>query len=291
MRNLALALLAGVAGYALGAAVAGWWAGFLPGMIAVGVAYFVLARRTGKKVEAIFQQAVAEMQAGRLDGARKVMEAALPLGKEQFLVTSQVHAQLGALDYLEGVGLVVQKQPKAGAAKLATARAHLEKAWSRDWRSKTMLACLHHREGHVDDAVKVFAAAEGPGKSEPLLGRVGLRAQRRHAPGRGPPGRRPRLEAAPGRQAAARDPGGHVQPTPARHEGLRRGVVPVLPGPGAAGGADAAGPGDAAWREFADDGAAAAAIAPAPQSTTSTSSRLTLRISSFSDSGRPGTSA
>jgi tetratricopeptide (TPR) repeat protein len=168
MKNLALALAAGVLAYGVGAAVAGWWAGFLPGLIALVAAYFVLARRTGKKVEAIFQQAVAEMQAGRLDGARRVMEAALPLGTEQFLVTAQVHAQLGALDYLEGVGLVVQKQAKGGAAKLASARAHLEKAWSRDWRSKTMLACLHHREGNIDEALKVFAAAEGPGRSEPL---------------------------------------------------------------------------------------------------------------------------
>lgn len=169
MYNLVLAIGAGSVGYAIGAAVAGWIAGFVPALLALGVAYVLLARRTGRRVEAVFAGAMVHMQAGKLDAARIAMESALPLGKWQFLVAPQIHSQIGSLDYLEGVGMMVQRQPKAAAAKFASARAHLEQAWSRDWRGRTLLACVHHREGRVDDALKALERASGAGKGETLF--------------------------------------------------------------------------------------------------------------------------
>lgn len=168
MYNLLISLGAALVGYGVGAAVAGWGAGFIPSILALVVTYVLLARRTGKQVEAVFSGAMVHMQAGKLDAARAAMESALPLGKWQFLVAPQIHSQIGSLDYLEGVGMTVQRQPKAAAAKFASARAHLEKSWSRDWRGRALLACVHHREGRPDEAVKVIEEASGAGKGETL---------------------------------------------------------------------------------------------------------------------------
>ncbi len=169
MYNLLLAGGAGVAAYVVGFFVSDWIAGILPALLAFGVAYFFLARRTGRQVEAVFQRVMATLQAGKLDEGRGMLEAAMPLGKWQVLVTQQIHSQLGALDYLQAVGHTVQKQASQAKIRFASARAHLEKAWSRDWRAQATLAALHHREGRPDDAVKVLEKASGAGKTEPLF--------------------------------------------------------------------------------------------------------------------------
>lgn len=169
MYNLLIALGAAVVSYAIGAWAAGWLAGFVPALLALGGAWFYLARRTGKQVEALFRSAMAVLQAGKFDEARALLQSGMPLAKWQILVKEQIHSQLGAIDYLQGVGASVQKRASEAKVKFESARTNLEKAWSRDWRAKTMLAVVHHREGRVDDAVKVLEAASGPGSGEPLF--------------------------------------------------------------------------------------------------------------------------
>lgn len=170
MYNLLIAAGAAVLGYVLGFVVAdNWLAGFVPAILAFGGTWFYLARRTGKQFEAIAQKAMASLQAGKIDEARALLESAMPLGKWQILVSEQIHAQLGMLDYLQGVGHVVQKQATQAKARMTGAREHLEKAWSRDWRAKATLAAVHHREGRPDDAVKVLEAASTAGAGEPLF--------------------------------------------------------------------------------------------------------------------------
>lgn len=169
MYNLLIAGGAAAVGYAVGALVSGWIAGFIPALLAFGIVFIVLARRTGKQVEAVFQKAMAALQGGKIDEARALIESAMPLGKWQVLVSEQVHSQLGMLDYLQAVGLTVQKQVTNAKAKYADARGHLEKAWSRDWRAQATLAAVHHREGRTDDAVKVLEKASSAGRSEALF--------------------------------------------------------------------------------------------------------------------------
>lgn len=168
MYNILIASGAAVVGYVVGALAVNPYAGFLPALLAFVVTFIVLARRTGKQVEALFQGAMALLQAGKIDEARAALEAAMPLGKWQILVSEQIHSQLGALDYLQGVGHTVQKQVTQAKARFASGRAHLEKAWSRDWRAYATLAAIHHREGRPDDAVKALEKASGAGKGEAL---------------------------------------------------------------------------------------------------------------------------
>jgi tetratricopeptide (TPR) repeat protein len=169
MYNLLIAAGAAVVSFLAGWAAVSWIAGFVPAILAFVIVWVLLARRTGKQVEALFQAAMQTLQAGKIDEARAMLEAAMPLGKWQILVTQQIHSQLGALDYLQGVGHTVQRQASAAKARYASAREHLEKAWSRDWRAKATLAAIHHREGRPDDAVKVLEAASGVGKGETIF--------------------------------------------------------------------------------------------------------------------------
>jgi predicted Zn-dependent protease len=170
MYNLLIAGGAAVAAYGLGVAVVGEWvAGLIPAALALIATYFVLARRTGKQLTAIFEQAMAALQAGKLEDARRLMNSAMPLGKWQVLVTGQIEGQLGALDYLEGAGLGAQRQVAASKARFASAKEHLARSWSRDWRSRTLLACVHHRENEPDAALKVLEAVSSTAAKEPIF--------------------------------------------------------------------------------------------------------------------------
>lgn len=169
MYNILIASGIALAAYCLGAWVAGWIAGFVPALLALVIAWVLLARRTGRQVEVVVKAAMTVLQAGKVDEARAMLEAALPLGKWQILVAQQIHGQIGALDYIQAVGLGVQRQLTAAKAKYAVARDHLEKSWSRDWRSRALLAALHHREGRPDDAVKVLEGATAGGKKEAIF--------------------------------------------------------------------------------------------------------------------------
>jgi hypothetical protein len=97
------------------------------------------------------------------------MRTALPLAKWQILVGAQIESQLGALSYLEASSLLMQKQITASKAKFEEAKGHLRQAWSRDWRGRTLLACVHHRENNVDEALKVLAAAESSASNEAIF--------------------------------------------------------------------------------------------------------------------------
>lgn len=177
MKNLLLALALGVAVGVLGGVVGGEvLAGILPGLLAAGIAYFLLARRTGKKLEALVNEvqalfasmqgvtpprtpgeaaALQKRQEALIEQAREVLRRGLPLAREQFLIAEQIYAQLGTLDYLE--------------RKYGAARDNLDKAWSRNWQAKAMIACIDHRERKRAEAVTRMAALTGPGGSDPLF--------------------------------------------------------------------------------------------------------------------------
>jgi tetratricopeptide (TPR) repeat protein len=169
MKNLLLAGAAAVAGYIAGHLSVGWSAGLFTGLFAFAVVTFLLWRATSKKLEAIGLAAQARMQAGDVDGARAVLVEGLALGKEQVLVAEQLQGQIGQLDLMQAVGLLMQRKTSEGRARLEAARDALEKSWSRDWRSRALLGVVLQRLGKHDDAVVAFEAASGPGGSEALF--------------------------------------------------------------------------------------------------------------------------
>jgi tetratricopeptide (TPR) repeat protein len=154
MFNLVIALAIGAAFFILGVFVSGgeFIAGFIPALIAFGTAYVLLARRTGKKFQALMARVGAALQKQRLREGVQLLESARKLGRWQFLIGPQVDAQLGALAYLQ------RDWPKA--------RKHLVKAWKRDWHAVGMLAAMDYREGEVDAAVQRLKKVRGAGKKE-----------------------------------------------------------------------------------------------------------------------------
>ncbi len=156
MINLALSLALGLALFGLAwLAVGTWLAGIVPFLLGATIAYFFLARRTGRQLEALVQRAGAEFQAGRLDRGRKILESGFALSRWQFLIAEQIHGQLGALDYMQG--------------RWKAARKHLEQAWSRNWQAQAMLACIDAREKKWEPALERMEKARGPGGKDPVF--------------------------------------------------------------------------------------------------------------------------
>jgi tetratricopeptide (TPR) repeat protein len=177
MYNLLISLGIGLALFAVTGLIGGnWLAGIIPATIGLGVAYFLLARRSGQQLQAIMERAMLEfnalenmqpprtqreatrmqkLQRDKLASGRAIIEEGFKLTRWQFLIDSQIHAQLGSLEYMQ------QNYEKAVV--------HLEKAWSRHWQAQAMLACIDFREKRYDEALARMEKADGPGGSDALF--------------------------------------------------------------------------------------------------------------------------
>jgi tetratricopeptide (TPR) repeat protein len=157
MYNLLLSLAAGLAvtlGIRFGTNV-GWIGSVVPGVIAVLAAYLVLARRTTKQLEALFEGVQKELQAQRFERAVQLLESGFPLARWQFLVGSQLHSQIGILQYVR--------------REFDAATPHLEKSFSRHWLARAMLAVSLYRKRDLAGMERTFEDAAKHSKKEGLL--------------------------------------------------------------------------------------------------------------------------
>ena len=157
MYNLLISIAVGLAvtlAIRLGTTV-GWVGSVLPGLVALTAAYFVLARRSWKQLEAIFGETQAELQAQRIDRAVQALERGFVLAPWQFLVASQLHSQIGVLLYVK--------------KDFDRALPHLEKSFSRHWLARAMLAVSRWRKRDLAGMEGTFEAAVKASKKEGLL--------------------------------------------------------------------------------------------------------------------------
>jgi tetratricopeptide (TPR) repeat protein len=133
----------------------GWVGSVLPGLLALVVAYFLLARRTWKQLEALMASVQKELVAQKLDKALATLQGGFALAPWQFLVSSQIHSQIGVLRYV--------RQDFAGAMP------HLEKSFSRHGVARGMLALTHYRKKDLASMRKIFEAATKDNKKEGVL--------------------------------------------------------------------------------------------------------------------------
>jgi len=157
MYNLLISLAIGLA---VGAALAlgtefGLVAAILPGVLAASVCYFVLARRSWKKLEALFENVQREVQAQKLDKAVQTLQGGFALAPWQFLVAAQLHSNIGILLY-------VRQDTDA-------ALPHLEKSFARNWIARGMLAATRYRRRDLEGAKKIFEDAVRASKKEGIL--------------------------------------------------------------------------------------------------------------------------
>lgn len=156
MYNLLIGIAAGIAvtlAIRFGTTV-GWIGSIVPGLVAAIGVYFVVARRTWKKLEALFEEVQRELQAQRVEKAVKVLERGFALAPWQFLVASQVHAQIGVLQYVKG--------------DLDASLPHLEKAFSRHWLARAMLGAARYRKNDLAGMQSAFEQTVKVSKKEGL---------------------------------------------------------------------------------------------------------------------------
>ncbi len=155
MYNLIIALAAGIVAFAIVAVTPlGLIAAWLPLLLVSIGTYFLLARRVGKKVEGIVERASKEIQQNRIDNGIRILETAFAYDRWQFLVRSQINAQIGAILFMQ--------------RKFKEATPYLEKAFSRQWTALGMLAVIHFKRHRLDEAVETMEKAVKHAKKEAL---------------------------------------------------------------------------------------------------------------------------
>ena len=157
MYNLLISL--GI-GLAIGAAIAlgtefGWAAAVFPALLAATIAYFLLARRTWKQLEAVFEGMQADVRAQKLDKAVQTLQGGFRLAPWQFLVSAQLHSNIGILLFIR--------------QDLDAALPHLEKSFSRNWIARGMLAVARYKRRDLDGMKRVFEDAVKTNKKEGVL--------------------------------------------------------------------------------------------------------------------------
>ncbi|TMB08128.1 MAG: hypothetical protein E6J66_17570 [Deltaproteobacteria bacterium] len=160
MINLLLALAAGVLGflafYLPGVAHA--LGSIFPGVVAAIATYILLARRTGKQLEAVMAVAQKEMLARKPERAVQALQDVFALSRWQFGVASSLHANIGVLLYFQ--------------KKFDEAEPHLRKGASmmiKLWLAQAMLGAILFRRKQYEEMEKVFDGAMRGNKGETLL--------------------------------------------------------------------------------------------------------------------------
>jgi len=158
--NLALSLLAGAIVFLLALATRVVHPGLcgLFGLVGAIGAYVLLARRSGKQLEAVMAIAQKEMMARKPERAVEALQSAFSLARWQFGISSSLHANIGVLLY-------VQK-------KFDEAEPHLRKSTGtllRLWQAQAMLAAILYRHKKYDEMERIFDGSLKGNKSETLL--------------------------------------------------------------------------------------------------------------------------
>jgi tetratricopeptide (TPR) repeat protein len=157
MWNLLISLALGAAvtaGILLGTEL-GWAAAAFPGVVVAAAAYVVLARRSLKKLEVLFEAMQREVQGRRIEKAIQTLETGFALAPWQFLVAAQLHSNIGILHYLK--------------QDFDAALPHLEKSFSRNWIARAMLGVARYRKRDLAGATRVLEDAVKSNKKEGVL--------------------------------------------------------------------------------------------------------------------------
>ncbi len=160
MYNLLISLAAGILttlilGFALGGGDLRISYGILPGIIAMGVVYVLLARRILNKVQTTVGLAQAELQAQRVERAIALLKQCYPLGKWQFLIKSQIDAQIGSILYM--------------TQKFDQSEPYLKTSFKKNWVARAMLGALYYKRKNYVEMEAVFEEAAKANKKEALL--------------------------------------------------------------------------------------------------------------------------
>lgn len=178
MYNLIISIVAGVVSFVAFSFLVGRGDfrplyGLVPGIFVLGGAYFVLARRTMARVEAIMNRAQESLTHAQTKNPRgttpkqlekavseavKILKEGYQYEKWQFWIRQQIDGQIGQLLYM--------------AKKYDTAEKYLKNAFQRHWLARAMLGTLYYKRKRYEEMEQVFEEASDVNKKEALFWNV-----------------------------------------------------------------------------------------------------------------------
>lgn len=163
MYNLLISIAAGVIttlafGFIFGGGEFSAVYGIVPGLIALLVTYFVLARRSMKQVQALAEQAQQQLQSRNVDRSVDILKSGYDLGKWQFFVKSQLDAQIGTILFV--------------SQRFDEAEPYLKNAFAKSWVAKVMLGVLYYKRRKFDEMEAAFEEAVTANKKQALAWNV-----------------------------------------------------------------------------------------------------------------------
>jgi tetratricopeptide (TPR) repeat protein len=158
MYNLLISAAAALVAFFLVTLTAGfhyWWGGVLAALIVFLGCFLLISRVVTKKLEAIMEPAMKDIQAQRFDKGIRDLKGALRYGKWQIYVESQINSAIGMVYFVR--------------RDFATAFPYLEKGFFKNWVTMGMLAVTYMKRNKRDQMKATFEKAVLGSPKESLL--------------------------------------------------------------------------------------------------------------------------
>ena len=158
MYNLLISAAAALVAFFLVTLTAGfhyWWGGLLAALLVFLGSFLLIARLVTKKLEAIMEPAMKDIQAQRFDKGIRDLKSALRYGKWQIYVESQINSAIGMVHFVR--------------RDFATAFPYLQKGFFKNWVTMGMLAVTYMKRNKQDQMRETFDKAVLASPKESLL--------------------------------------------------------------------------------------------------------------------------
>ncbi|GFO68880.1 hypothetical protein GMLC_24590 [Geomonas limicola] len=132
-----------------------WWAGVLIATVVFLACFLLIARIITKKLEAIMEPAMKDIQAQRFEKGIRDLKSALKYGKWQIYVESQINSAIGMVYFVR--------------REFQTAFPYLEKGFFKNWVTMGMLAVTYMKRNKHDQMKQTFEKAVMASPKESLL--------------------------------------------------------------------------------------------------------------------------
>jgi tetratricopeptide (TPR) repeat protein len=158
MYNLLISAGAALVTFLLISLIAGfhyWWVGLLVALLVFMGSFLLISRIITKKLEAIMEPAMKDIQAQRFEKGIRDLKTALRYGKWQIYVESQINSAIGMVYFVR--------------REFATAFPYLEKGFFKNWVTMGMLAVTYMKRNKRDLMRETFDKAVLASPKESLL--------------------------------------------------------------------------------------------------------------------------
>ena len=158
MYNLLISAGAAIAVFLIVSLTAGfqyWWAALLGGLIVFMASFLIISRIITRRLEAIMEPAMKDIQAQRFEKGIRDLKSALRYGKWQIYVESQINSAIGMVYFVK--------------REFSTAFPYLEKGFFKNWVTMGMLGVTYMKRNKHDKMKETFDKALMASPKESLL--------------------------------------------------------------------------------------------------------------------------